>query len=115
MKKVVDWSKTKTYQRLVAAVLSGARCPPNKNYTGTAQPVLVAYVLRQMLKEGFIRIDIYSHNWRVITFLKGPHKGRHTQLPPNEHWRPYKRVEADGTSINGIVAPSKPTGARHRV
>lgn len=66
------------------AAIKGERCPSSRRYgpiTSGATEALVA--------EGRIRVEVYGKNWRVITILAGPHKGKTTAMPPFRHGQPY--------------------------
>ena len=82
----------KTFARLEEAAVNGERCPMsypmgslNRQATGA------------LARQGRIRIEIFMHNWRVVTIMDGPHKGKQTMPPPNlgGSGRPYKIIYKD--------------------
>jgi hypothetical protein len=46
-------------------------------------------------RSGKIRIDVYPHNWRVVTIMTGPQAGKSTAPAPNKNWRPYLTIQKD--------------------
>ena len=78
------------YDCLEGFAIKGERCPTMPQLTklghssGTPPSVLA--------RMGYIMIDVYAHNWRVVTIMCGPNKGRHTEMPANKDWRPYKSI-----------------------
>jgi len=76
---------------LEAAAASGARCPQNVPFGP-----LAAGASTQLARAGRIKVELYVHNWRVVTILDGPHKGRSTQpCPYGGSEKPYKVIEKD--------------------
>lgn len=65
------------FGEIEAAAIVGARCPVR----GTGH--VTGSTARELARQGRIRIDVYGQNWRVVTILVGPHRGKHTALPPN--------------------------------
>lgn len=74
---------------LEGAAASGARCP----ITGTNG--LTSNLTGALARSGQIRIDVYPHNFRVVTIMTGPNAGKSTAPPPNTKWRPYLTIEKD--------------------
>lgn len=83
------------FAMLETAAASGARCP----VAGTNG--LTSTLTGTLARTGKIRIDVYPHNWRVITIMAGPHAGKATALPPDKTWRPYRTIEAAQTLKEG--------------
>lgn len=81
--------RQKNYDLILASVIVGARAPQSKPFGPLDSTETSA-----LAKAGCIKIEIYAHNWRVITIMEGPHKGKHTQLP-DPRGRPYKVVYLD--------------------
>lgn len=81
------------FKAIEAAALSGERCPKTWSPEVT-DGVLPSGATGALTRDGRIRIDIYPHNWRVATILVGEHAGKHTALPPNKSWRPYRTIGA---------------------
>lgn len=76
---------------LEQAAVAGARCPQSIPH-GPLRYGLTSILARA----GRIRVEIYMHNWRVVTIMEGPHKGKHTALSPNKNAkRPYKVLDKD--------------------
>lgn len=86
----------RVFSLLVDAAIAGRRCPTAdelENAAGTygrIAPILLA-------EEGKIRIEVFAHNWRVVTICEGPHAGAKTAPPPGqrEH-QPYHVIEPGG-------------------
>ena len=67
----------KTFDLVCEAAKRGERCPQNYPHG----PVR-SKELSELARNGCIRIEVFSKNWRVITILTGEFKGLHTQLAP---------------------------------
>jgi hypothetical protein len=80
-------SASEAFKMLEKVALAGARCPVSRVNGLTSQ------LTSELARTGKIRIDVYPHNYRVITILAGPHAGRATAPPPNKTWRPYLTIE----------------------
>lgn len=80
------------------AAASGARCPKS------GVDGLTSQIASGLARSGKIRIDVYPHNWRVVTILTGPQAGKTTAPAPNPKWRPYLTIEKD--------SPPKPSYTR---
>lgn len=83
----------KAFEIVCAAAVQGERCP--ENGSGVAHSVLPA-----LAREGRIRIDISRHNYRTVTILQGPHKGKSTKPDPTGA-RIWKTITKDGNVVNG--------------
>ena len=59
---------------LEAAAVAGERCPFSNPFGPISSASITALV-----ESGRIRSEVYRHNWRVVTILDGPHKGKSTQ------------------------------------
>lgn len=86
------------FDMLEEAAIAGARCPVSR-VNG-----LTSHLTGDLARSGKIRIDVYPHNYRVVTILVGPNAGRATAPPPNKTWRPYLTIEKD--------SPPRPQYAR---
>lgn len=82
-------SEAEALAMLEGAAASGARCP----ITGTGG--LTSQLTGNLARSGKIRIDVYPHNWRVVTIMTGPHAGKTTAPAPNKNWRPYLTIQKD--------------------
>ncbi len=83
----VEWA----FIAIERAAVAGERCPLNGTHGVTKYAVLA------LAKAGRIRIDIYAHNWRVVTILTGPNAGKTTAKPLLNTRHPYVTVTKEGT------------------
>lgn len=81
-----------TFTILEVAAINGARCP-----TGD---VLDRSNISALAKAGRISIEISGRNWRQVTILEGPHKGKRTAPNPKGH-RVYLTIDKAGALVNG--------------
>lgn len=79
-------SSDEAFAMLEQAAMAGERCPKAK----TAG--LTSILTSALARAGKIQIDVYPHNWRVVTILVGPNAGKATMGAPNPHWRPYLTI-----------------------
>ena len=79
------------FDRIVACALKGERCPMNYPLGPINGPGLSA-----LARAGHIRIEVFMHNWRVVTILSGEHAGKQTQSPPKGKGTgmPYRTIDA---------------------
>lgn len=77
------------FAMLERAAVNGCRCPVSRTDGLTSQ------LTTALARAGQIRIDVYPHNFRVVTILTGPNAGKSTAPPPNKNWRPYLTIEKD--------------------
>lgn len=89
---VIDKRRAATFARLEACALAGERCP-TRDRLPTDDVTWLAH-------SGKIRIEVSTHNWRVVTILVGPNKGKATAPNPIPS-RVYLRIDAAGTFRNG--------------
>lgn len=75
------------FAMLEQAAVTGARCPVS------GADGLTSQLTGALARSGQIRIDVYPHNFRVVTILTGPHAGKATAPPPNKHWKPYLTIQ----------------------
>ena len=78
--------RQKALEAITAAIVAGARCPTNDE-TGVGQ-------LPALAREGLIKIEVFAHNWRVVTMMVGEHRGKTTMRQPNGQ-KPYKVIYKD--------------------
>lgn len=79
---------------VVSAAVAGRRCPPNhKNVARGGAPTISidSRKLQRLARDGFLQIDIYPKNWRMVTIRVGPHAGATTARPP-DRTKPYKTI-----------------------
>lgn len=87
----------KDFALLVDAAVAGARCPqtsPHGPLASGSVSVLIA--------AGKIRSEVYKHNYRVVTILVGPHKGK-TTAPADPGLKPYR---VNGIHVSRFRRPS---------
>lgn len=82
-------SLAEAFAMLERAAIAGARCPVSRSNGLTSQ------LTSDLARSGQIRIDVYPHNFRVVTIMTGPNTGKSTAPPPNKKWRPYLTIERD--------------------
>lgn len=77
------------YKLIEQAAINGDRAPLSSPYGPISRDSFTS-----LLKQNRIRSEVYSKNWRVITLLDGPHRGKSTAPCP---WggKPYM--------INGLL------------
>lgn len=79
----------KTFAALEAAAAAGERCPQNYPFGPMKSGHSGA-----LAKAGRIRVEIFHPNWRVVTIMDGPHRGKRT-APAPLGGKPYKTVYKD--------------------
>lgn len=87
------------FKMIEAVALAGGRCPQRQPYGSLSGQESDALLM--LAGAGRLRIDIYAHNWRVITICEGPHAGTKTALPPG-----YSGQKSNRTFEKGYVRPS---------
>lgn len=91
--------KDSAFSILERAAKLGERCPQSFPFGPLASNVTTT-----LAHEGRIRIEIFAHNWRVITILSGPNRGKHTMLSPYKgSGKPYKTIGTE-TTINTRIS-----------
>lgn len=75
-----------TFALLEEVACNGERCPQSKPF-GPLNP----RTMSALAHAGRICIEIFFHNWRVVTIMEGPHLGRQTMRPPKAG-KPYRAV-----------------------
>lgn len=78
----------RAFQIIEGVAARGERCPTNDQFTP-------AGVLGVLAREGRIRIAVYAHNFRVVTILVGPHKGK-TTMRQSSSGPPYVVIDKGG-------------------
>lgn len=69
------------------AAAHGERCPMNDQLPSGH------WIMPALARAGWIRTEIYTANFRVVTILRGEHAGKKTAPPPGPARRPYKTVD----------------------
>lgn len=76
------------FQILIDAALRGDRCP-TLDQLRYVHKISTTYRLTPLCDLGWIRMEVYSGNWRIVEIMTGPHKGARTEEHPNKSL-PYK-------------------------
>lgn len=84
----------RTYKLVEQAAIEGRRCPQNdaEGVTAGGIPALA--------RAGRIKVAISTHNWRTVTILMGPHRGKTTLQDPSGR-KPWKILDKNGTHWGG--------------
>jgi hypothetical protein len=82
------------------AAIAGARCPFSEAIPGGN------HSLRQLTRNGIIRVEIGLHNWRVVTILAGPAAGKATAQPAGA-WNPYLVIDGAGRRFVKRIADAR--------
>lgn len=91
----------RAFEILVAAAITGSRCPVTSG--PDVHPYLTSAHIVALAKRGHIRSEVSGHNWRQITILTGRHAGKKTAPNPNENAVVYKTMDAKGSKSNTSV------------
>ena len=83
----------RTFALIEAAALAGERCPKNKPFGPLSD-----HAMTELYRSGRIRAEIFARNFRRITLLHGPHRGKMTVSPP------------PGTKLFKVIDREKMTG-----
>ena len=67
----------RSFALLEAAAIAGERCPQGQPHG----PIPSGHT-KKLAEQGKIRIEIFRHNWRVVTILVGPNAGKETKACP---------------------------------
>lgn len=101
----------KTYDRvfklLENCAVNGERCPQKEPHgiLSTVENIAIA----DLARAGRIRVEIFAHNWRVVTICEGPHRGKKTAPSPYKGGGiPYKVIEKDDVLPSQRGVPSEP-------
>jgi hypothetical protein len=99
---------TKVFVMINAAAVNGERCPqkqPSGTFSREQNDALLA-----LARAGKLRVEIFVHNWRVVTICEGPNSGRHTMLPPKRPYpiKPYKVIAKGDLPVGQRSQPSPP-------
>lgn len=81
------------FELLQRCALAGERCPKSNTASG-----FTSILTSALARAGQIRIDIYPHNWRVVTIVVGPHRGKATAPCPNRAWKPYLTIQQESAN-----------------
>lgn len=81
------------------------RCPVTSG--PCAHPWINSQHIRKLARQGRIFVEVSSRNWRVVTILKGQHKGKQTAPNPHRGQRVYKTMGVEGSRVNGRPVMTK--------
>jgi hypothetical protein len=73
----------RNFKLLENAAVAGERCPQTKPHGPIANGAI-----SMLIKAKRIRSEVYRSNYRVVTILEGPYKGKST-APADRNLRPY--------------------------
>jgi hypothetical protein len=93
-----------TFAVLEAAAVAGERCPMSSQYPGGS---LNKDHVAALAAAGRIFIEISSRNWRRVTILTRPNKGKSTAPNPDPKASVYQTVGMEGHKINGKLVDHK--------
>lgn len=99
MKRIDDPAALeRCFLALEHAAVNGLRCPQNDYVVAERHRQGVhADLVGVLAREGFIKVEIFAQNWRVVTMLKGEHQGKQTKPPPYYMRYPYQVIDRDGS------------------
>ena len=87
------------FSKIVGIARAGERCPTNEHlpYGG----------LQRLARSGLLRIEVFRHNYRVVTILTGPFAGAKTKRDPSlgPDARPYMVVDTASGPRRGDIPP----------
>lgn len=72
----LDESANDAFALILAAALAGERCPMNAPHGPVKQNAV-----SRLVKQGRLKVLVYTGNWRVAVIEQGEHKGKRTQPP----------------------------------
>jgi hypothetical protein len=72
----LDEQANEAFALITAAAAAGERCPMNAPHGPVKQNAV-----SRLVKQGRIKVLVYTGNWRVAMILQGPHAGKHTLKP----------------------------------
>lgn len=78
------------FELLCHAAAAGHRCPTREEL-----PPYCRQLLTDLARRGDVRVEIFAHNWRVVTILVGPHAGKSTAPAPLGK-KPYQILTKNG-------------------
>ena len=91
---------------LVGAACRDERCPqmhPHGPLTAQQNGAIA-----DLARAGFVRLELYALNWRVIEIRAGEHKGKRTAKCPHINRGPYKIIRKGDVTAGQRGTPSKP-------
>lgn len=102
-------SRDACFRLIEQAAIAGERCPVNKGEAG-GPPEMSSAIVADLAREGRIRVEISSRNWRTITLLSGDHAGKQTKPDPRGGfvWKTIPAVGVTAPKGPMMREPSKP-------
>jgi hypothetical protein len=100
----------KAFQLLERCAIDGTRCP--KTHGPDADRFLPNASIGELTRAGRIFVEISGQNFRRITILAGPHKGKSTAANPNVLAHVWQTVGKDGARVNGERVRQQPSAPR---
>jgi hypothetical protein len=97
---------SRLFKHLEICAATGARCPqslPHGPLTKSQNQGIGV-----LARRGRIKVDIYAHNWRVVTMCDGPHFGKSTAMPPYSCGGPYKTIQRIVHRNSGVTEELTP-------
>lgn len=95
------------YKLVEAAAINGDRAPQMAPFGPLTAGMNAA--LLYMARAGRLRVEIFIHNWRVITLCDGPYKGAHTARSPYKgSGTPHKVIQKGDRTWANRSKPSAP-------
>jgi hypothetical protein len=85
-------TQDEAFAALERAAVAGDRCPVGSG--PDANPIVGNGIVGKLCAAGRIQVDVYAHNWRVVTILEGPHKGKTTAPCPKPGAISYRSLVA---------------------
>lgn len=79
---------------LEAAAVNNERCPQNSPHG----PLTPGHTT-ELARTGKIRIEVFRGNWRVVTILVGPNRGKQTAPEPSGAIRPYMVIDSRARTL----------------
>lgn len=106
MMELSESGLSKLFKQLENCVALGARCPQTLPFGPLTRAANKGVI--ELARRGRIKLDIYAHNWRVVTMCEGRHFGKSTEMPPYQHGAPYKTIQRE--QRNSCVGHESPAG-----
>jgi hypothetical protein len=85
--------KDRAYQAILDSAVKRERCPEN------GERGLSSGIVRRLANDGLIKVEVFARNYRVVTILTGPHKGKRTKAPPYKVQHPKLEITKDGRRV----------------
>lgn len=114
MARVSERRQKEVWDELQRYAVAGLRCPPDahiKERGGEIVGGLIRGAVNVLAHRGYIRVELFAHNFRRVTILKGPHAGKATASPTFGSGKPYKVYPPQPEETNDADARRKRTAA----